>query len=305
MHAHALTRRRHRRRPPRACLAVLPLLLWLGGCERPAPAAAPVQTGGATPVEAVEVLTGHLRRGDLAAFAHDALPADLAPALEQAWREDRTRWPLSELPLSAQLPTTLAALHDPHAERVLLATFDRQFAGADRELRSTARALAVFATQYLTQSPGFSDDERRHYTQLVAATGDWAAHAPLADRALAQATVEALTTAARRSALDGDAALGRAGMSAGLTRLSPLFVAGKQQLRAYGLDLDVSFDSVETTLASQTGDQARVRLRYLLDGRRIDAEIGVERTGGRWYVADFLRHARAAAAAPPASAPAP
>ncbi|WP_337243335.1 hypothetical protein [Luteimonas sp. gir] len=299
MHAHAPTRRRPRRRPHRACTALLPLLLWLGGCDRPAPETAATPTGGATPVEAVTVLTTHLRGGDLAAFARDALPADLAPALEQAWREDRTRWPLSELPLSGQIPAALAALHAADAERALLATFDRQFAGADGELRSTARALAVFATQYLTQSPGFSDDERQHYTQLVAATGEWAARAPLADRALAQQTVEALTAAVRRSALDGDAALGRAGMAAGLRRLSPVFEVAKQQLRAYGLDLDASFDSVTPTLASQTGDQARVRLRYLLDGRSIDAEIGVERVAGRWYVSDFLRHARTAATPPP------
>jgi hypothetical protein len=49
------------------------------------------------------------------------------------------------------------------------------------------------------------------------------------------------------------------------------------------------------------GDRARVRMRYPFAGRRIDAVVAVERRDGRWYLADFLRHAEAAAG--PAGAP--
>lgn len=277
-------------------VALLLVAACLGACQREAAEHAPPLRGAATPVEAVTDLTAHLRAGDLAAFAHDAVPPELAPALDAAWRAGRSRWPLSELPLASQLPAALDALGAPQAEVTLLQTFNRQFAGADRELRAAAVALGAFAIQYLEQGGDFSDEERAHYTQLVAAASEWAAAAPLADQDLARETVEALVAAARAGAIDGDAALGAAGMQEGLDRLAPLFGAVKARLSTYGLDLDRTFDSVEATLDVQTGDTAQVRLRYLLAGHPVDARVDVERHDGRWYVSDFLRHARQAAA---------
>ena len=51
------------------------------------------------------------------------------------------------------------------------------------------------------------------------------------------------------------------------------------------------------TMAAMPGSalHARVRMQYRFGGRDIDAVIGVERRDGRWYVADFLRHAEGAA----------
>lgn len=295
---------RRRRGRSRAATLLLPLVLWLGACQREdADAPAPAR-GGATPVEAVAVLTAHLRSGDLAAFAHDAVTPELAPELDAAWRAGRSRWPISELPLSAQLPAVLTALGAPQAERLLLQTFNREFAGAERELRSAAVALGAFAIQYLEQGGDFSEDERAHYTQLIAAASAWAETAPLADRERARATIAALVAAAREGGLPSDAALGAAGMQDGLAKLSPLFTAGKLRLAAYGLDLDRTFDSVETTLDTQTGDTAQVRLRYVLADKPVDALVNVERHDGRWYVSDFLRHARAAAAPDAPAAPA-
>lgn len=293
-----------RRRRSRAATLLLPLVLWLGACQRE-DAYAPAPTrGGATPVEAVAVLTAHLRSGDLAAFARDAVTPELAPELDAAWRAGRSRWPISELPLSAQLPAVLTALGAPQAERLLLQTFNREFAGAERELRSAAVALGAFAIQYLEQGGDFSEDERAHYTQLIAAASAWAETAPLADRERARATIAALVAAAREGGLPSDAALGAAGIQDGLAKLSPLFTAGKLRLAAYGLDLDRTFDSVETTLDTQTGDTAQVRLRYVLADKPVDALVNVERHDGRWYVSDFLRHARAAAAPDAPAAPA-
>lgn len=290
-----------RRRLARAATLLLPLTLWMAGCARESAGEETITHGGATPVGAVTLLTGHLRSNDLAAFAQDAVTPDLVPALDQAWRDGRTRWPLSELPLSAQLPAFLQALSAPQAEHTLMQTFNRQFAGASRELRSAAIALGGFAIQYLEQGGDFSDAERAHYTQLIAAASDWAGTAPLADGDRARETIVALVAAAREGAIDSDATLGAAGMQDGLTRFGPLMRAGKQRLATYGLDLDETFDSVEASLETQTGDTAQVRMRYLLAGRPVDALIQVERHAGRWYVSDFLRHARQAAAAAPST----
>ena len=43
----------------------------------------------------------------------------------------------------------------------------------------------------------------------------------------------------------------------------------------------------------QTGDSARLRLRYPLAGRDIDALVPAVRIDGHWYLADFVRRAEA------------
>ncbi len=293
-------RRPGRRGTRRVFALALAAGLALAGCGRDAaetPAETATAPGAETPADAVLLLTRHLRANDLSAFARDATPAALQPALEAAWRDGRSRWPLSELPLSAQFPAMLAGLHAPQSERLLLQTFNRQFAGADRELRAAAQSLGVFATQYLQQDPAASEGERAHYIQVVGAISAWAGQAPLSNRDHARTAIAALVPAAREAGLASDAALGAAGMHGSLARLQPVVAAGKQGLLPYGLDLDAALDGVEATLQVQTGDTAEVRMRYPLAGQPIDAVIGVERHDGRWFVSDFLRNAEAAAAA--------
>lgn len=303
------TSRNGAKSPPRRARTTARLLgcvfaagLAISGCGQgatDASTAATTQPAGAdTPVDAVLLLTRHLRDNDLSAFARDATPPALQPALETAWGDGRSRWPLSELPLSAQFPTTLGGLTAPQSERILLQAFNRQFAGADRELRAAAQSLGVFAAQYLQQDPAASAGERAHYTQLVTAISDWAAGAPLSSRDHARTAIATLVPAARAAGLDSDAALGAAGMHASLQGLGPVIAAAKQALQSYGLDVDAALDSIESTLQVQTGDTAQVRMRYTLAGQPIDAIVDVERHDGRWFVSDFLRNAEAAAAAP-------
>ncbi len=153
------------------------------------------------PVEAVRMLAADLRRNDLAAYARHALPPDLHARLQARWRDGATVWPLSELPLHAQLPAMLSALSAPDAERALLDRYRRQFAGAHGELRSTAAALGLFAAQYVQRESRYSDFEREHYVQAVAALGRWGQQAPLGDPARAAALLDALAPAARATGL--------------------------------------------------------------------------------------------------------
>jgi hypothetical protein len=70
----------------------------------------------------------------------------------------------------------------------------------------------------------------------------------------------------------------------------------KDVLRGYGLDLDAGLDAMVLSLDSRDGDHARVRMRYPLAGATIDTVVAVEQIDGHWYLSDFLRHARTAAA---------
>src|SRR5690606_6072381 len=117
--------------------------------------------------------------------------------LETAWREGRTRWPLDELPLGEHLPQMLAALARPGAEAHWRKVFDRQFANADREIETTAATLGLFGAQYVANEGDFSESERDHYAQIIAAMSRWAQSAPLSDPERAHAAVPRLVAAAR------------------------------------------------------------------------------------------------------------
>ncbi|MDG6348601.1 hypothetical protein QAA18_07570 [Luteimonas sp. 8-5] len=285
-----------------ACLVALP------GCRPPAgdEVAAPPDTRAARkPAQAVRQLTAHLRANELEAFAMEAVPPEMHERLVVAWSEGRTRWPLDELPFGRRLPAILAALSAPGSEKQLQQTFDRQFAGAGRELRSAAQTLGVFGTRYVAEEGDYSEDERLHYTQLIAAASQWGMEAPLGDRNRAGHSIAQLAAAARRTGLASAADFREAGMAASLRKLGPFAAAFKVVLLRYGLDLNADLATLDASLQQQTGDQARVRMRYRFAGADIDTVVSLRRIDERWYVEDFLRHAEAAIARPLPPAPVP
>ncbi len=264
----------------------------MAALAKPAPAA--------RPVDAINVLAARLLARDGAGFAKLAVPADLHTKLEAGWREGRTRWPLDELPLDNRLTAMLASLQEKNAQKKLKATFRQQFAGADRDIDSAIRTLAQFSGQYVQKEPAYTKDERDHIGQAIAALSSWALAAPLSDTARADRFFTALTAAAQRSGIDGKAgnkAFATLGMRSSLNRMSPFIATLLAQLRTqYGLDMDASLRSLKVQLLEQTGDTARLRMRYTLAGRDIDAIIPAVRIDGHWYLADFVTRAEASLA---------
>lgn len=271
----------------------------LCGCKRDA-GTAPVRAvpGAREPAQAVLLLTAHLRNNDLAAFARDAVPPALQPRLEAAWHQGTTRWPLDELPFDDRLPRLLGALAEPDAPGRLQQVFDHQFAGETGALKAAATTLGLFGAQYVRQEGDFSADERQHYLQFVQALSRWGAAAPLADPGRAKVAIPQLAAAARATGLHSEADFARLGMQASLAQLSGFLRTLKAVLAGYGLGLDESLSGLQAEVVSQQGDRARVRMRYRLGGSPVEAVVAVERIEGRWYLSDYLRHARAAIAEP-------
>lgn len=298
--------------PPilRSLLAAAAVAALLVAC-RPIPQEpeAPARSDLSRPALAVRALAGHMRSGDFAAFARDAVPPALHAELEAAWRDGRTRWPLDELPLSEQIPAALGALAAPDAEGRLGDGFERNFAGSVRELRMAASTMGMFGIQYVESQGEYSESERDHYPQLLSALAKWASQAPLADRELGHAAIVRLASAARAAEPVSAEGMAQAGMADSLARIGGFANEAKAVLLGYGLDLDATFDGVDAGLQVQQGDHATVRLRYTLADTAIDTLIAMERVDGQWYVADYLEHAREAVrgggATPVEPAPAP
>lgn len=288
----------------RRALPVLAALLLattlLGACKRE-----PEELAGATsePAAAVRELVDYLRRDDLTGFAHAAVPPADYAVLETAWREDRSRWPLTEMPLSRQLVPMLAALSAPGSEQALMRDFNRQFARQDKDLREAARSLGLFGIQYLKKEGDYTPTQRLHYTQVVQTISEWAQEAPLADPALARNTINRMAAAARKAGLSSEEDLREAGMDGSLRRLAPVFTETKAGFARYGLSLDATLADLRTGLVEQKGDQATVRIHYPLGNREIDSQVSLERREGRWYLSDYLRAADSARSPSPSATP--
>lgn len=283
--------------PFRLTVAAL-CLFAVAGCERalvPAPVPGLPPPG---PVATVEYRLDELRRSDLAGFARNAVPPALYGQLGHAWREGRSRWPLTELPLDDRVPGVLATLAAPGAEQRLQASYRREFAGARTELRSAANTIGLLGVRYLKSEGPYSADERAHYIQLVEALSEWGRGAPFAETRRAQPAIARLTTAARRTGLAERGTMRRVGMDESLKRLGPFFGEFKKVLAGYGLDFDRAFADATVELVERDGDRARVRLRYELAGRAVDAGLELHRIDGHWYLADLLAHARTEATRP-------
>lgn len=289
--------------PIRLRRAVLPALMLvvalLAGCKA-AEDAPPRLQPAATPEAAVRRLLDDLRRDDLAAYAVHAVPPDLYARTDAAWRAGRSRWPVSELPLSEQMPRAIDRLSTPGAETALRATYRKQFAGADDEVRTAVRTLGLFSRQYLVREADIPRDELSHRLQVLDAVVDWASRAPLADASRVEPLIPALAGAARGTRLaGGEAAWSNAGMHRSLVRLRPLLRQAKHSLAALGLDVDAALDGARIETISHTGDRARMRLRYPLAGRQIIAELDLQRRAEGWFLLDSMRHAQAALTAAP------
>ena len=279
------------------------LLLAVAGCKRaPEPPPAAVAS---EPEAAVLQLVKHLHDNDLEAFARDAVPATDLARLETAWTQDRSRWPLTELPLDDQLQPLLAALSAKDAETSLQQSFRRNFANQHRDLKDAAHSLGLFGVQYVKNEGVYTDEERAHYAQLIAALAEWAEAAPLGDPKRGAAAIPALAAAARKTGLDTELAFHDAGMQGSLRQLGPFLAQVKATLADYGLPLDESFAGLRTELLEQKGDVARVRLHYPLGKQQIDTVVTLQRRGGHWYLVDFLHHAQEALSPPVEETPEP
>ncbi|PPU92785.1 hypothetical protein [Xanthomonas albilineans] len=266
-------------------LLLAALALSVSGCK-PTPTELP--GASAEPPTAVRALAHALQRNDLVGYARTAVPPAQYRGLQQAWSKDRSRWPLTELPLAKRLPEVLATLAAPDAERQLQHAFDTQFGGQAESLKQAAHSLGLFGVQYLRNENDYTPEQRDHYVQLVQALSAWAARAPLSERNRAHAAIARLCAAARRTGIRSDADLHTLGMDESLGRLGPFLAALKAVLADYGLDLGATAGALRTGLVSQQGDLAVVRIQYPLDGEQIDTSAVLVNREGHWYLRNIL-----------------
>ncbi|MBP3975659.1 hypothetical protein [Pseudoxanthomonas spadix] len=243
------------------------------------------------PAATVRQLAQLLRHNDLSGFARAAVPAQDYRTFSDAWQQDLSRWPLSELPLPDKLVPMLAALSANDAERQLGQDYDRHLAGQSADLRNAAQTLGLFVGQYVRNQGDFNPRQRAHLAQVVPVLATWAQSAPLADAARAHTALRTLVAAARATRIDSDADLKAAGMEASLRQLQPFLAAFTGVLSDYGLSLADSLDKLQTGTVTEKDGLAMVAVTYPLAGKPIQLTVTLRRQADRWYVADYMDQA--------------
>ena len=263
---------------------LLAAVLVISGCERHPPAAQELPGAKAAAATRVQYLAQRLRDNDLVGYAKAMTTPEQYQRAEQAWREGRSLWPLTEMPLSAELPQLLVTLSKPGAAKSLQRSFDSQLAGQQHEIQQAVQSMGMFGVQYLRNHAEYTPEQRACYVQWVQALTQWAGTAPLADRDLAVKALAELTMAARKTGLDSPEALREAGMEESLRRLEPFFAVFKQVLANYNLSLDTTFEQLQAGQINQQGKIARVRFRYPLAAATIDTTASLVKLEGQWYL---------------------
>lgn len=271
-----------------AFLSVCAVALLGAACKRDS---APLPGAATEPAATVRQLAQYLHDNDLPGYARASVTPAQYAALETAWAQGHSHWPLTDLPLDEKLPDLLGALSEPGAEQKLQRAFRAQFEGQAASVRQAAHSLGLFGVQYITHQGDYTPAERDHYVQLVNVLSGWAQSAPLSDAKLARTNIGTLTTAARATGLGSAQAFQDAGMSGSLQRLVPFAAALKQVLASYGLALDESVAQMRTGLVSQDGDNALVRVQYPLAGKDVDLQVALVRRDGHWYLARTVAEA--------------
>ncbi|SEM42681.1 hypothetical protein SAMN05428989_3824 [Pseudoxanthomonas sp. GM95] len=243
------------------------------------------------PAATVRQLADLLRQHDLSGFARAAVPPQDYRTFADAWQQDLSRWPLSELPLPEKIVPMLGALSANDAERQLGQDYDRQLAGQAADLRNAAQTLGLFVGQYVKTQGDFSPSQRAHFGQVIPVLATWAQGAPLADAPRAHTALRTLVAAARATRIDSDADLKAAGMEAALAQLDPFLAAFTGVLSDYGLDLDDSLAKLQTGTVTTKDNLAMVAVTYPLASKPIQLTVTLRQQAGHWYVADYMDQA--------------
>lgn len=284
----AMRRRTKRTLLPLAFAAALALPLTPALAAPPTLAIQAATTAStADPAAQLHELAQLFRAGDLAGLAQAALPPAQWQALQQAHELARLR-PIDEEQRHA-FAEAVARLTGPGAVDALMA----QMAPRIEELRPQAPGavqMAVGGLRMALASPdsGLDPAERAALAAALPGLEQWAVSTDFLDTATLRQAVTLLTDAARRTGIVDLEQLKALPLASLLDNGATLFVAGKDALRLYGMDVDAIVDSLQVEVLERTTDTARLRSTVTVFGTPVWHEHEMVLVDGRWYGKDVV-----------------
>jgi hypothetical protein len=247
---------------------------------------------GPDPAQHVRELGYLFRAGDLAGLAQAMMP----PA---KWDEIRRAYALQRVESisdhdRAQFVENLERITAPDAVDRLMADIEPKLEEA-RPKAAGALLMAFGAMQMAVASPdsGLTEEQRTTLRKALPGIQYWASSTNFLSSELMRDALTLLTDAARRTGISDIDQLTAMPLENVLDRGSTVFVAAKDAVRLYGIDLDVVADSLQVDILDIDGDSARVRTTVTLFDAPVWADHDLVLVEGRWYGKQAFQHIHA------------
>ena len=243
------------------------------------------------PAQQLEAMADLFRAGDLVGLTKAAIPPAHYEELKVAWELHRLV-PAPERE-RAEFSEQIARVVAPDAVDQLMAEIEPKLA-AHRPQAPGAVLMGLGALQLAATSPEseLTDEQRAALTQALPRIQAWASSTDFLASDTMRDALTLLTDAARRTQirdLDQLRALPLEGL---LERAGGVFVAAKDAVSLYGIDLDLIAQTLRVDVLKQDGQDARVRATVTVFDAPLSAEFDLVLVDGRWYGKQTLQHWR-------------
>lgn len=278
-----------------ACLSGV-LLSGLLACQKQETASgtAPATTRPAaahSPDAALKNAIHSLRNNDLLGLISSQVPAQELDRMRNDWKTKVASEALTDAKRE-EFAKNMAELTAPGAEEKIMAQIEPWLVKFEKETAPQMPMMVALgkgiAAQAITENKDLSEEQKQQARGNLDALGRWIESIQLTDRERVRKAVGHVVAAAREfncKTLDEFYALS---FDEAMMRLSPVLKAIKGVLATYGLDLDHALDSAQVEIATQEGDNAKVRVRYDFLSQPTSFEVDLTRMNGQWYNAKMV-----------------
>lgn len=267
----------------------LSLVVLFAACKKDEEAAATpaaVAKATATPQAAIDSAVQHLKTGNIKALVMSQVPPSHLDEMRANWQKELAEDPPTEEE-KKEFETMMAELTAPDAEAKLMEKLEPQLVKFESEYAPQLPMMIGMGQGLLQQgvkdNKELTEPQKLEAAKSIDALAKWIQTVKFTDRELARRAVSEVVAAAREldlktldqaRALDFDTAMEKSGVA---------FRAAKDVLAAYGLSLDQALDTVKTEVISEQGDNAKVRVSYVMFEQPMSFETELVKVDGRWY----------------------
>ena len=271
-----------------AAVAVSPLALVAAGYV---PFSAAQAAAASDPARQLEDMARLFQAGDLVGLVQAAIPPAHYEELKVAWEFQRLA-PAPERErdeFSRQIKRVTA----PDAVEQLMAEIEPKLA-QHRPQAPGAMLMGLGALQLAATSPEseLTAEQRAALTQALPKIQAWASSTDFLTAATMRDALTLLTDAARRTGINDLDQLRALPLEVLLERASGVFVAAKDAVSLYGIELDQIAQTLQVVVLKVDGSNARVRATITVFDAPLSAEFDLVQVDGHWYAKQTVQHWR-------------
>lgn len=268
------------------CSVLLASLIALSACRAPWDEAKAKQAQ----VDARQIMAS-LQKPDMTAYRELTLPAAERAALERQWPVIRAKFAL-EPKEQENFNTLLLRFIEPDAERHLQRDLNAKIKPIRSEIDSKwplmQSSLTLLLKGWIETNQQLSRAEKDHGKALVAAIIEQMPPAWLQDQTLRQRAFNQMVLTVRSTQVQNYQQYNQLSYAQFNAKLT-IFLAGLKELgKVYGLDWNAWQSRLEVKVLEQSGNRAKVQIRYPLGEKWVEFSMELIEQNGHWYDASAL-----------------